>query len=153
MAMETQHRFRRERLHPEDGNERSLTELLLELRDETVRLFRQEIALAKTEVTDNAARAGRNVAYLAMGGLIAYAGALVLLMAAVVGLYVILEKAGLSHATAGWLSPLIIGGAVAAAGYVFIQKALTTLKHDSFAPERTIETMHENTNWIKEKVS
>jgi hypothetical protein len=151
MAMET-HRFRsRDYEGPENG--RTLTDLLKELRDESIRLLRQEFALAKTEVSDKAVRTGRNVGYLAAGGAIAFAGALVLLFACVVGLYVALTAAGLSHATAGWLSPLIVGGIVTAIGYGFVQKALTTLKNESLTPERTVETMQDNTQWIKEKVS
>jgi uncharacterized membrane protein len=151
MAIETQ-RFRsRDYEGHEDG--RTLTDLLKELRDESIRLLRQEFALAKTEVSDKAARTGRNVGYLAGGGLIAFAGALVLLMAVVVGLYVALTALGLSHATAGWLSPLIIGGIVTAIGYILVQKALTTLKNEPLAPERTVETIQDNTQWIKEKVS
>jgi hypothetical protein len=151
MAMETQRRFRRDYEAHEDG--RTLTDLLKELRDESIRLLRQEVALAKTEMSDKAARTGRNVGYLAAGGMIAYAGVLILLLAAVAGLYAALTAAGVSHMTAGWLSPLIVGGAVAVAGYAFVQKALTTLKHQSLAPERTVETMQDNTQWIKEKVS
>jgi cation transport ATPase len=153
MAMETQPRFRSQQEYDANGDNRSLTELLKELRDESTRLFRQEIALAKTEMSEKASHAGRNLGYLAVGGAIAYAGALVLLMACVVGLYVALEAAGLSHATAGWLAPLVVGAVVIVVGYAFVQKAIATLKHESLKPERTVETLQDNTNWIKEKVS
>jgi hypothetical protein len=149
--METQHRFRKEYEAHEDG--RTLTDLLKELRDESVRLLRQEVALAKSEMSEKAARTGRNLGYLAAGGMVAFAGMLVLLFAAAAGLYVALVAADLSHATAGWLAPLIVGGVVLAVGYAFVQKAISTLKHESLTPERTVETMQENTQWIKEKVS
>ncbi len=153
MSLETQHRFQREYAEHDRDHEPSLTDLLKELRDESIRLFRQEVALAKTEMTDKASRTGRNVAYLAVGGSVAYAGLLILLMAAVVGLYVAFISAGVSHATSGWLAPLIVGAVVAAIGYGLVQKAMSTLKHESLAPERTMETMQDNKNWIKEKVS
>jgi NADH:ubiquinone oxidoreductase subunit 6 (subunit J) len=152
MPREAQTRFREEQFEHHD-NGRSLTDLLKELRDETMRLFRQEVALAKTEISDKAATTGRNVGYLAAGGLVAYAGALVLLFACVVGLYAALVAADVSHMTAGWLSPLIVGGVVLAIGYALVQKAIATLKSESLTPERTVETIQENTNWIKEKVS
>jgi hypothetical protein len=154
MAMETQHRFRsQEHEFDHNGDNRSLTELLKELRDESVRLFRNEVALAKTEMSEKASRAGRNAAYLGMGGAIAYAGVIILLMAGVVGLYVCLTAAGLSHATSGWLSPLIVGAIVTGIGYALVQKAIATFKHESLTPERTVETLQDNKNWIKEKVS
>jgi hypothetical protein len=136
-----------------NGDSRSFADLIRELRDESTRLFRQEVALAKVEVTDKASKAGRNVGYLAVGGMVAYAGGIILLLAAVVGLYVGLVALGMSHATAGWLAPLAVGLVVAGIGYSMIQKALVTLKHESLTPERTVETLQENKNWIKEKVS
>ncbi len=153
MSMETQPRFGNQYEEHDHDDARSLTDLLKELRDESTLLFRQEVALAKTEMTDKASRTGRNVAFLAVGGAVAYAGLLIILMAAVVGLYLGLNAAGLSNATSGWLAPLIVGGVVAAIGYGLIQKAISTLKHESLAPERTVETMQDNKNWIKEKVS
>jgi hypothetical protein len=153
MALETQSTRFREEHFDEPGNGRSLTDLLKDLRDETVRLFRQEIVLAKTEMSDKASRTGRNLGYLAAGGMVAYAGAIILLFAGVVGLYVALVAAGLSHATSGWLAPLIVGAIVLGIGYALVQKALTTLKNESLTPERTVETLQDNKNWIKEKVS
>jgi hypothetical protein len=64
-----------------------------------------------------------------------------------------LTAAGLSHATAGWLSPLIVGAIVTGIGYALVQKAIATFKHESLTPERTVETLQDNKNWIKEKVS
>lgn len=135
-----------------DGEHRSLVDLLKELRDESMLLFRQEVDLAKTEMSEKASRAGRNVGYLAAGGVVAAMGALILLLGIVVGLYVGLTAAGLSHATAGWLAPLIVGGGVAGIGYGLIQKAITTLKNESLVPERSKASLVADKNWIKEKV-
>ncbi|MGH7199017.1 MAG: phage holin family protein [Planctomycetaceae bacterium] len=132
---------------------RSITGLLKELRDETTHLFRAEVQLAKTEVRENAMKAGRNAGYLAAGGMIAFAGLLVLLFAAVVGLYVLFAVMGMDREVAGWLSPLIIGASVAGIGYALIQKAISTFRRGSFAPDRTVRTMNENKDWVKEKVS
>ena len=94
----------------------------------------------------------RNAGYLVVGGLVAYLGVIALLMAGVVGLYVGLVAAGLSHATSGWLSPLIIGAVVALVGYAFVQKAISTLKRESLVPERTMESIQQDKEWVKEKV-
>jgi Putative Actinobacterial Holin-X, holin superfamily III len=142
-------RTHHERAH-HDG--RSLTDLMAELRDEALTLVRQEVALAKTEMSEKAARVGRNSAYLAAGGLVAYMGLGILLLAAVVGLYLGLVALGLTHATAGWLSPLIVGAIVALIGYVFVQKAISTLKRETVVPERTVESIKADKNWMKEKV-
>jgi xanthine/uracil permease len=131
---------------------RSATDLFKELRDEVTRLVRQEVALAKTEMSEKTSRWTRNGAYLAAGAAIAFAGFTVLLLAAAAGLYVGLVAAGLSHATAGWLAPLIVGVIVAAIGYGLIQKAISTFKHESAVPERTVQSLADNKQWVKEKV-
>lgn len=151
MPIESRSRIREEHYQERDG--RSLADLLKELRDESLRLFRQEIDLAKTEMTEKASVAGRNIAYLATGGAIAYAGLLLVLVAAAAGLYAIFVAAGLSHMISGWLAPLIIGAVVLAIGYGLVQKAISTLKRESLKPERTVESLQDNKNWIKEKVS
>jgi xanthine/uracil permease len=135
----------------EDG--RSATDLLKELRDEVTHLVRQEVALAKTELSEKASRFTRNGAYLGIGAVIAFAGLVILLFAVSAGLYVGLVAAGVSNATAGWLAPLVVGLVVAAIGYGLVQKAMNTFKHESAVPERTVQTMADNKQWIKEKVS
>lgn len=150
--MQTENRNRLSEREGFNGDHRSLVDLLKELRDETLLLFRQEVDLAKTEMSEKASRAGRNVGYLAAGGIVAAMGALILLLGVVVGLYVALTEAGLSHATAGWLAPLIVGGIVAVIGYGLIQKSITTLKQESLALERTKASLIADKNWIQEKV-
>jgi len=132
---------------------RSLVDLIKELRNETVTLLRQEVALAKTEASDKASAAGRNALSLAVGGLIAYAGAFLLLMAAIVGLYVGLVAMGVPHAHSGWLAPLIIGGLVALIGGLMVQKALHAFRNESFALERTRASVVADKEWIQEKVN
>jgi hypothetical protein len=111
------------------------------------------VALARTEMSEKAARVARNSAFIGVGAFLAYAGLFVLLLAGVVGLYLGLVAAGLTHATAGWLSPLIIGAVLAVIGYVFVQKGLSTLKHESIVPERTVESIKADKEWMEEKVT
>jgi hypothetical protein len=136
--------------HPEHA--RPMTDLIRELRDESMTLLRQEVALAKTEVSEKVSRVGSNSAQLAVGGAIAYAGLLFLLVAATAGLYVGLVAAGLSHMTSGWLAPLIVGFIVAIIGYAMVQKALNTLKSEPLVPERTAESLREDKDWLERKV-
>jgi hypothetical protein len=134
------------------GDSRSLADLLRQLRNEMTALLRQEVALAKTETTEKASRVARNGAYLAIGGLVAYAGVILLLVAATAGLYVGLVAAGLTNATSGWLAPLIVGAIVAVIGYALVQKALSTLRRESMVPERTVHSLQRDQQWAKEKV-
>jgi hypothetical protein len=134
------------------GDNRSISDLLRELRDEGTLLFRQEIALAKTEVTQKATVAGRNVAYLAAGGLVAFLGAFFILFGVTALLYGGLAAAGLSREVAGWLAPLIVGVVVALIGYALVQKAINTLRHESLVPEQTMQSLQEDKQWVQQKV-
>jgi fatty acid desaturase len=122
-------------------NERSLGELFAELSRETSTLVRSEVALAKTELTEKATKAGRDAALIAVGGALAHAGLLVIIAAVVL----LLVEAGL----ASWLAAIIVGIAVAAVGYVVAQKGITALKHENLAPRQTMDSMKETAQWAK----
>jgi fatty acid desaturase len=122
-------------------NERSLGELFAELSRETSTLVRSEVALAKTELTEKATKAGRDAALIAVGGALAHAGLLVIIAAVVL----LLVQAGL----ASWLAAIIVGIAVAAVGYVIAQKGITALKHEDLAPRQTMDSMKETAQWAK----
>ena len=131
---------------------RTIGSLLKELLEETRELFRQEVALAKTEATEKASLLGRNIAYLAIGGFVALAGALFLLAALSVLISWGLESAGLSDGMAAWLGPAIVGLVVAGIGYALIQKAMTTFKNGSLKPELTIESIKEDKQWTQQRL-
>ena len=83
--------------------------------------------------------------FLAVGGLVAYAGVLALLAAGVLGL----AAAGLQP----WLAALLVGIVVAVIGYALVQRGLSALKRESLAPRQTVETLKEDAQWAKDQVS
>src|ERR1044071_5462470 len=97
----------------ERKEERSLGELFAELANETSTLVRQEVELAKTEITQKATQAGRDVGMIGAGGAIAYAGLLAVMAAIIVVLGQFIPL---------WLSALIVGLVVIGIGYAFIQQ-------------------------------
>ena len=131
---------------------RTIGSLLKELLDETRDLFKQEVALAKTEASEKASLLGKNVAFLAAGGLVAFAGALFLLAGLSVLLSWGLESAGLSDGMAAWLGPAIVGLIVALIGYFLIQKAIHTFKSGALKPELTIESIKEDKQWTQQRL-
>ena len=126
-------------------DERSLGELFGELARETGTLVRQEVELAKSEMTQRATRAGRDVGSLAVGGAVAYAGFLTLLAALVAGLVDAFDMPV-------WLAALIVGMVVAVVGYLLVQRGLSALRSHGLAPRQTIETLKEDVEWAKEQV-
>jgi hypothetical protein len=129
----------------QQNSDQSIGELLGELMRETTTLIRQEITLAKNEMTRKASDAARNIAVLAVGGTVAYAGILAI-VAAIVLMFV---NAGL----APWLAALIVGVVIAAIGGVMAMKGLNALKHADMAPRQTIETLKEDAQWVKQQTA
>lgn len=136
---------------PAVQEDRSIGQLLKELRDETTTLLRQEVDLAKTEIGEKASRVGSNLGSLALGGAVAFLGALALLAAVVYGLTSFLDQF-MSVGVAIWLAPLIVGIVLAAVGYSLVNKALATLRQESLTPRRTTQTLQENKEWLKSKL-
>jgi hypothetical protein len=132
--------------------ERSIGQLLKELTQESSTLLKQEVNLAKTEMSEKASRVGANLGEVAVGGAVALLGAIALLLFMINGLASLLGKL-MSPGVAVWLAPLIVGAVLAAVGYSLIQKALETLKHESLTPKRTTQSLQENKEWLKQKIS
>jgi len=130
----------------------SIAELLKELRDESVTLMRQELALARTEIGEKASKAARNTAYTGVGAVLLYAGAFFILSAVAVGLALLLNRWGMAP-HGWWLGPLIVGGIVAAIGGSLTSKGIATLKEQSLVPEKTVETLKEDKQWLANKVT
>ncbi len=123
-------------------DDRSLGELFAELAQETGKLVREEVNLAKTEMSQKASRVGKDVGFLAAGGAVAYAGLLAIIagVIAVLGLVIPL-----------WLSALLVGLVVAVAGYFLVRRGLDALKREDLAPRETIQTLKEDKEWAKDQ--
>jgi hypothetical protein len=111
------------------NDDRSLKELVSGLARDTGLLVRQEVALAKAELRQKVAAAGKVAAVFAAGALLAYGGLLVLLA----GVVLVLITAGV----AAWLAALAVGTAGIAAGFVLVQGARRGLARADLAPRHT----------------
>lgn len=123
--------------------EPSLGQLFGELAQETGTLVRQEVQLAKAEMTGKANAALRDVGLIAVGGALAHAGLLVLLAALIAGLSTMLPV---------WLAALVVGLVVAGVGGAMAFKGLGALRRIDPVPERTVQTMKDNRAWAKEQI-
>jgi H+/gluconate symporter-like permease len=130
----------------------SIPGLLRDLRDEATTLVRQQVALAKVELKENVSRLGGHVAKIAVGGVVTFVGAIVLLIGVGQLLGVLLEAAGLSDNTAQWLGPVIVGLIVAVIGWALLAKAKKALAQESIAPRQTIETLKADQHWAQNKL-
>ncbi|MEO5961041.1 MAG: phage holin family protein [Opitutaceae bacterium] len=131
----------------------SIPTLLRDLRDETTTLLRQEVALAKTELKENMSRLGGHATRIAIGGFVAYAGVIVLLIGLGHLLGALLIRAGLSAPLAQWLAPSIVGLLVPIIGWVMLSRAKQAIAHDDLAPRQTIDSLRTSKQWAQTKLN
>ena len=123
---------------------RSVGELLSEVTGDLSKLMRQEVALAKVELKEEAAKAGK------AGGLLGGAGAvgyLVLVFVSLALMFALDEVMPM-----GWAALLtaVILGIVAAVLFVV---GRNRLKQVNPKPEQTVETLKEDVQWAKNRNS
>ena len=123
-------------------DDRSIGELIAELSRETVALVRQEVQLAKAEMSQKASRVGKNVGFLIVGGVVAYTGLLAIVAAVIIVLGGVIPL---------WLSALVVGLVIAAIGLFLIVKGANTLRQEDPAPQETIETLKEDREWLRDQ--
>jgi divalent metal cation (Fe/Co/Zn/Cd) transporter len=126
----------------EERDNRSIGELIAELSRETTTLVRQELQLAKAEISQKASRAGKNVGFLVVGGVVAYTG----LLAIIAGVVIVL-----GNVIALWLSALVVGVVIAAVGLILVIKGANTLRQEDPTPQETIETLKEDKEWLRDQ--
>lgn len=126
-------------VHP--SSDTPTAELFRELSEQTSRLVRQEMDLARVELTAKAKRAGLGA------GLLGGAGLFGLFAFAAMTTFAI---AAIAIALPVWLSALIVGlllgaaaGVLALEGYRQVRRAAPAL------PEQTVETAKEDLEWAK----
>ncbi len=124
-------------------DDRSLGDLFSELSRETTTLVRQEVDLAKTEMSHKATAVGKDVGFLVAGGAVAYAGLLALIAAVIIGLGLL----GLNW----FVAALIVGLVVAGVGGFLVMRGISNLKAQELPPRETLDTLKEDAQWAKQQ--
>jgi hypothetical protein len=124
-----------------DLRERSLGELFGKLSNETSALIRQEMALARAELTEKGKEAGKGA------GLFGGAGAVGLLGAGALTAGIILL---LDLAIAAWLAAIIVGLVYVAVAALLGLKGRDRIQAATPpVPEQTVDTVKEDVEWAK----
>ena len=124
---------------------RSIGELFRELSSDLKELLRQEIALAKLEVSAAAKAAAREVGVLGLAGAVILLGVLVLAAALAIGLGALIGSY--------WLAALVCGAVLAGVGALVSLRGVGLLKQASLAPEEAIEELGATGRWAGAEVA
>ena len=128
----------------EDLRDRPVGELLKELSQQTTALVRQELDLAKAEMTEKGKRAGLGAGMFGGAGLFA-----VLALGALTACLIAALATGMDV----WLAALIVAVAYAAvAGVLAVLGKQKTQEALPPAPEQAIESTKEDVQWAKTRV-
>jgi protein-S-isoprenylcysteine O-methyltransferase Ste14 len=129
-----------------EKNDKSLAALFSDLTRDTVELVRQEIALARTELSNKVSTAQAALASMAVGAAVILAGLFLLLQAVVQGVAMILPPE-----MAPWLAPLLVGAIVAAIGWAMLKGGKAKLDPDNLVPQRTVDSLRRDKAVVQEK--
>jgi VIT1/CCC1 family predicted Fe2+/Mn2+ transporter len=124
-------------------DQRSLGQLFGELAEETRTLMRQEIDLARTELSEKASFIGKNAGVIAAGGVVALLGALPVIAGIVIAL---------GHQIGYATSAFVVGVVLLAAGAFVSMGAMKKLKREPLAPAKTQAQLKETRQWAKEQM-
>jgi len=127
-----------------DPQEPSLGELLGGLVGNMQDLIRGEVGLAKQELKEEAKQAGVGAGMLAGAGVMALVGLIFVGLTATYALTLVLP---------GWAAALLVAALFLIVGFVLYSLGRQRLQRIDPVPRQSIESLKEDTEWIKQQVS
>jgi len=131
------------RSSPTEPREASAGELVRQATEQISRLVRDELALARAELTEKGKRAGVGTGLLGGGGLVALYGVAALLTAVVLGLAEVMPA---------WLAALIVAIVLfAVAGVLAVLGRTKVRQATPPVPEESVRSVKADINEVKER--
>ena len=122
----------------------SIGNLISQVAGDVSTLFRQEVALAKAELKEEAAKAGKAGGMLAGAGFAGYMVAVLLSLALVFALGAVMPL--------GWAA-VIVAVIWAIIGGVLYVVGRNRMKDVDPVPRQTVETLREDAQWVRDRTS
>lgn len=123
-------------------NGRPVVDVLQDIIRNIQEIVRSEVRLAKTEIRDEAAKAKSAGLLIGVGAVTGMFAALFLLLMIVYAVSLVLPQ---------WAAALIVGAAMAIVAGLALSTGRKRLKQLHATPERTVETIKENVQWVKQQ--
>jgi uncharacterized membrane protein YqjE len=125
-----------------DRSDQPASELVRQLTEQTTSLVRAEVELAKAELAQKGKRAGMGAGMFGGAGLFGFYAFGALTAAAILAL---------ATAVDGWFAALIVTAVYAAvAGVLALTGRSKVQQATPAAPKRTVETVKEDVEWLKQ---
>jgi uncharacterized membrane protein YqjE len=118
----------------------SLGQLLTDLANQSAGLVRDEVALAKQELSEKVEVLKSSLVLIGAGAAVGLVAALALAAALVVGL---------AEYVGTWQAAALVGGILAVVAGVLVFVGVGRIKSSGLKPEQTIETLEEDKEWLK----
>ncbi len=125
-----------------ETEERSVTQILQDIFTNVQEIIRSEMRLARTEIGEETNKALRAVAVLGAGLILGMYAVGFLLLSAVYALAAVLPD---------WLGPLLVGLMVAVFATALIVIGRNRIRTVSPVPQRTIASVKEDAQWVKDQ--
>src|SRR5690606_2447758 len=126
---------------------RGIGELLRELADGGATLVRHEVSLARREVAESGGAAARGTAWAGLGGVLLLLGVL----ACCTGLIMLAGDQWLRDRF--WLAALLVTVVAGLAAAILARVGMRHLAPSNLMPERTVESLKEDTAWLKRQLT
>jgi uncharacterized membrane protein YqjE len=127
-------------MHETDLRERSIPDLLKQLSEDTSTLVKQELELARAELTEQGKRAGKGAGMIGGGALFGL-GAFGALTACIIAL--------IATATATWVAALIVAAVYGAIAAVLAMRGKNEIQEATPPAPQTVDTLKEDARWAK----
>jgi len=122
--------------------ERTFSDVVQDIIDNLQSIVRAEFRLARTEIKEETAKAAKAAQVIAAGAVLGlYA----------LGLFLLAIVRALETVAAPWLANLIVAVVVGLGALLAISIGRARIKHVHPAPTKTMETVKENVEWVKDQ--
>jgi uncharacterized membrane protein YqjE len=130
-------------MEPERDN-RSLSQLIVDLQSESSTLVRDEVALVRAEIDEKVSQALNGAISLLMGALVAFSALIILLIA--------ISELLVTFDIVRWLAYLIVGGVVLIIGVIMLMMGKSRLSATNLTPQRTTQSLRRDKDMVREQV-
>lgn len=123
--------------------DRPIPDLLRDLSRDTSTLFRQEIALAKAEIGEQAATVAKDAVWIGVGAVLLHLALLVTVAAMVLGLIAV--------GMVPWLAAVVVAASIALIGGGIVATRVATIRRRTLIPVHTVDSLKETAQWLKQQ--